>query len=108
MRHVTGRVFHSLVHNLVPGVRDTQCGFKFFRDTAAIDLFSQQKIDGMAFDVELLYLARLRGYTAKEFPVAWTHDADSRVKLVSTSLQMFLDVLDIPVNHGAFHLAGSS
>lgn len=107
-RRITGRVFHRLLNDLVPDVHDTQCGFKFFREHAAKNLFSDLKIDGMAFDVELLYLARLRGYEVKEFPVAWTHDADSRVRLVATSLQMFMDVLDIPVNHGAFHLAGSS
>lgn len=99
LRRLIGAVFHSVIIDLVPGVQDTQCGFKLFRDFAAVDLFQRQKIGGMAFDVELLWLARQRGYTVIEMPVQWTHDPDSRVRLVGDSLEMLRDVINIPSMH---------
>src|SRR5712691_5004176 len=69
-RHVQGRVFSSLVKRLaLPGFEDTQCGFKCFRDEVAADLFAVQRFDGMSFDVEVLYVARQRGYRIIEVPV---------------------------------------
>jgi dolichyl-phosphate beta-glucosyltransferase len=99
LRRVMGRVFHSLIVDLVPDIHDTQCGFKMFRDWTARDLFQRQKVDGMAFDVELLWLAHLYGYSVHEMPVQWTHDSDSRVRLVSDSLSMLWDVVNIPMKH---------
>jgi dolichyl-phosphate beta-glucosyltransferase len=96
-RRVIGRAFHLLTGALVPGVRDTQCGFKMFTGAAAETIFSRAKINGMAFDVEALYLARRLGYRVKEMPVPWEHDPDSRVNLVTDSLQMLKDVLTIPL-----------
>lgn len=107
-RRFMGRLFHALISDIVPGVLDTQCGFKMFRDYAAVDLFHEQKIDGMAFDVELLFLAGMKGYTVKEFPVAWTHDADSRVRLLATSFEMLLDVMNIPMSHKQTNLVRST
>lgn len=98
-RRIMGRLFHALIADFAPGIHDTQCGFKLFRDYVAIDLFCDQKITGMAFDVELLYLAALKGYRVKEMPVSWTHDNDSRVRTVSTSLEMVWDVLNMPMMH---------
>jgi glycosyltransferase involved in cell wall biosynthesis len=65
---------------IVPGIRDTQCGFKAFSAAAARDLFRRATIDGWAFDVELLALARRRGYAIAEVPVAWRDDRRSRVR----------------------------
>lgn len=98
-RRLIGLAFHQLVTELAPGLSDTQCGFKLFWDQAAEDLFRRQKVTGMAFDVELLYLARLRGWSVAEIPVTWRHDPDSRVRLVGDSLSMFWDVLQIPMMH---------
>lgn len=98
-RRVIGRVFHSLITDLVPDVRDTQCGFKMFRDWCALDLFNRQKVTGMAFDVELLWLARMFRYSVKEIPVAWKNDPDSRVRLFGDSFQMLWDVINIPEKH---------
>lgn len=98
-RRVIGRVFHSLVTDLVPNVQDTQCGFKMFRDWCALDLFNRQKLTGMAFDVELLWLARMLRYSVYEMPVAWTNNADSRVRLFGDSFQMLWDVINLPVYH---------
>jgi glycosyltransferase involved in cell wall biosynthesis len=98
-RRVIGRMFHELISGLVPGYQDTQCGFKLFKRHAARRLFSQLRITGLAFDVELLYLARRAGYSIKELPVQWRQDKDSRVRLGVDSLQMLRDVLSIPNLH---------
>ncbi|HVK73470.1 MAG TPA: dolichyl-phosphate beta-glucosyltransferase [Kofleriaceae bacterium] len=64
---------------LVPGVRDTQCGFKAFTALAAHDLFARATIDGWAFDLEVLALAKRLGHEVAEVGVAWTDDRRSRV-----------------------------
>ena len=95
-RHLTGRVFSLAVEGLVMrGFKDTQCGFKCFRGPVAEDLFSRQRFDGWAFDVEVLYLARRRGYRIHEVPVSWYYQSDSRIRLVHDSLTMFADLLRI-------------
>lgn len=98
-RRVVGRVFHALVSDLVPGVQDTQCGYKLFSALAAEAIFSRLQITGFAFDVEALYLARLLDFPVGEMPVAWEHNADSRVSLVRDSLSMARDVITIPWLH---------
>jgi len=95
-RHLTGRVFSLAVKLLVMrGFEDTQCGFKCFRAAAAEDLFSRQRFNGWSFDVEVLYLARRRGFGIREVPVAWYYQADSRIRLAKDSLNMFADLLRI-------------
>jgi glycosyltransferase involved in cell wall biosynthesis len=85
MRTVTG--LHA--------IRDTQCGFKFFRRPVARDLFGRQVIDGYMFDVEILYLAQAAGYRIKEVGVCWQDDGDSRLQLVSGNWRNFKDILRI-------------
>jgi len=94
-RRFIGRVFHRLVSSLVPGLTDTQCGFKMFRDYAAVQIFENATINGMAFDVEALYLADRNGYSIHEMPVTWAHDPNSRVRLLEDSFEMFVDVLSL-------------
>jgi len=65
---------------LLPGIRDTQCGFKVFSEEAALKIFSLQKIKRWGFDIEALALGKHMGYRIKEIPVYWVNDADSRVK----------------------------
>jgi dolichyl-phosphate beta-glucosyltransferase len=65
----------------LPGITDTQCGFKFFRAQAARALFERQRVDGYMFDVEVLRLARRAGLKVKEVGVRWRDDADSRLDL---------------------------
>lgn len=98
-RRMIGRAFHLLVNDLVPGVLDTQCGFKLFSSIAANGIFSRLKLPGMAFDVEALYLARMLGLRVYEMPVRWEHNADSRVRFVWDSLEMARDVISIPWMH---------
>ena len=94
-RKMTGWIFNQLTRLLVPGISDTQCGFKMFRRDAARQIFSQSVVDGWAFDVEILYLARLYGYEIKEILVAWEYDEDSRINVLGDSLEMAADLLRI-------------
>lgn len=92
-RHLMGRAYNLLVQMiLLPGIQDTQCGFKGFREEAAIALFSQQQIDDWGFDIEVLYLARRLGYVITEVPVHWTYGTQSRVHPLRDSWRMFRDI----------------
>ena len=95
-RRLIGRTFHGLVEALtVPGVKDTQCGFKLFRGPVAHDLFSRMRIRGFSFDVEVLMMAQHRGYRIAEVPVNWTHQPGSKVNLVTDSARMLRDLFVI-------------
>ena len=97
-RENTGRLFNLFVRALaVPGVKDTQCGFKLFSAAAARDVFSAARVDGFSFDVEALFLARKKGYRIAEVPVLWRNDAASRVSLLRGALA-FPDLLRIRAN----------
>jgi dolichyl-phosphate beta-glucosyltransferase len=89
--------FHWFMQTVVglPGISDSQCGFKFFRRDVARDLFSRQRIDGYMFDVEILYLCRRLGYQVREVPIRWRDDADSRLELVAGNLRNVRDVFRI-------------
>lgn len=98
-RHFMGRVFNGVVQALaVPGVEDTQCGFKAFSRSAAQAIFQRQRIDGFGFDVEVLYLARRLGYGVLVVPLRWEHKANSRVAPLADTLRMLSDVLRIRLN----------
>lgn len=75
--------------------RDTQCGFKLFRLPTTRELFERQRVEGFAFDVELLVMARKLGLSVEEIPVRWIDNPDTRVGIVSGSTRMALDVLRI-------------
>ena len=98
-RHFTGRVFNTLIRFLVlPGLQDTQCGFKCMRAQVAREIFPYQTLTGWAFDVELLYIARLHEYRIVEIPIDWYFNADSKISVLRDSLRMFLDLLRIRRN----------
>ena len=98
-RHIMGRVFNALVRALLlPGIQDSQCGFKCMRREVAVDLCSDQTITGWGFDVELLYLARLRSYRVVEVPISWYYVRGSRVRPIRDTLTMVRDVLAIRAN----------
>ena len=104
-RHLTGRVFNTLIRLLVlPSLQDTQCGFKCIRADVASDIFPYQTLTGWAFDVELLYIARHHGYKIIEIPIHWYFNADSKISVFRDSLRMFLDLLLIRRNarHGLY------
>lgn len=94
-RQAMGKLFNRLVRLVaVPGIRDTQCGFKLFTREAAREIFSRAKVDRFAYDVEALVLARKLGYAIAEVPVLWFNSADSRVTLFGGA-QAYWDVLRI-------------
>jgi len=98
-RHVPGRGFNTLVKSLVvPGLDDTQCGFKLFTARAVEMVFPLTTISGWAFDVEVLYIARLHGLRVCEVPIEWHYRELSRVSAVSDPLRMMRDVLRIKAN----------
>ena len=95
-RHLIGRTFHQLVQWLAnAGVQDTQCGFKGFRRAAANAIFSQQRLDGFAFDVEVLLLARKLGLTVVDLPVEWRNSPESKVHMIRDSVRMLVDAIRI-------------
>jgi dolichyl-phosphate beta-glucosyltransferase len=97
-RENMGRVFNLLVRAVaVPGLHDTQCGFKLFAAEAAEDAFGAARMDGFAFDVEVLVIARARGRRVAEVPVTWRNDAATRVGALK-GFRAFLDVLRIRWN----------
>lgn len=78
LRRTIGRLGNVLIRLInVPGVYDTQCGFKLFTDRAAEQLFSQAVMRGWSFDIEVLALARASRYTIREVPVRWVDKAGS-------------------------------
>ena len=106
-RHLMGRVFNGLVRLLlVPGVHDTQCGFKLFRAEVARALLRKSRLyrDGeqiisgprvTAFDVELLTIARLRGYRLCPVPVVWSYGEGSKVRPAQDTWHNVRDVLAV-------------
>lgn len=95
-RHWGGRLINAIIRLLtLPGLQDTQCGFKCFRAEIAEDLFELQTLDGFAFDVEVLYLARRRGYHIVEIPVNWYFNPESKVHLINDTLRMIADIWTI-------------
>ena len=95
-RRAMGKGFNLLVQALLlPGLWDTQCGFKLFRGEVARDLFGRMQTDGFAFDVEVLYLARRSGLEVTEVPVRWKNSDTTRVQAVRHSREMLMDLLRI-------------
>jgi dolichyl-phosphate beta-glucosyltransferase len=95
-RHWGGRAINLVIRSLIlPGLQDTQCGFKCFHADAAQKLFSQQTLGGWSFDIEILYLARKKRMSIREIPVNWYFDADSKVNAVSDALRMVGDIFRI-------------
>ena len=98
-RHFTGRIFNLLIRILaLPKLHDTQCGFKGFRADVAEDLFQHQSIEGWAFDVEILFIAKIRGYKITELPIPWYYNEESKINVLRDSLRMFFDLIQIRKN----------
>lgn len=96
LRELMGRTFNLFVRLLlVGGIRDTQCGFKLFTHQAAETIFPKQQLDGFAFDVELIVLARKYGFRVVEIPVRWINSPASKVSALRDSTRMFLDLLKL-------------
>ena len=95
-RHLGGRGINLMIQTLIlPGLNDTQCGFKCFRAEVAEDLFSRQTLLGWSFDIELLYIARRHGYRIVEIPIHWHHFSDSKVNAFRDAIRMIQDIFRI-------------
>jgi dolichyl-phosphate beta-glucosyltransferase len=95
-RHFVGRVFNALVQLLVlPGIQDSQCGFKCFTSEAAAQIFPLQTEKGWSFDVELLAIAREKGLNIVAIPIDWTYSAGSRMNVFKEAFKMAGDLLRI-------------
>lgn len=89
LRQTMGKIFNLLVQSVsIQGIKDTQCGFKAFRKDAGREIFSRQTIEGFAFDVEVLLLARKMGYSVSVLPVRWTNSPESKVGIFRDSFKM--------------------
>jgi len=95
-RDLMGRLFNLAVQTLaVRGIKDTQCGFKLFNGDLGRELAAVQRLDGFAFDVELLVQARRWGFEVREIPVRWRHVEASRVQPITHSREMLFDLFRI-------------
>lgn len=95
-RELMGRTFNLIVRQLLlGGFKDTQCGFKLFRGTVAEELFGAQTVEGFAFDVEVLLLAKERGLRIAEVPVVWYHAPHSKVSPVVDASRMLRDLVEL-------------
>lgn len=93
-RVLMGKTFNLIVQVLLlPGLWDTQCGFKLFRGDLARAVFGELKTDGFGYDPEALYLAKRRGEKIAEVPVVWRHSSPTKVAPFRHSLDMFRDVV---------------
>jgi dolichyl-phosphate beta-glucosyltransferase len=95
-RVLMGKVFNLIVQLvLLPGIWDTQCGFKLFRADVAHPVFAALTTDGFGYDPEVLYLAKRRGVRIAEVPVVWRNSAPTKVMAIRSSLDMFRHVVRI-------------
>lgn len=109
-RHIMGRAFNMLVRLVaLPGIQDTQCGFKAFRREAGQRLFGAARLYGdsspvlsrgavTAFDVEVLFLARAFGYRVAEVPVTWNYGEETKVSALRDSWRNLCDLLNVRWN----------
>lgn len=95
-RELLGRTFNGLVQLLaIRGIKDTQCGFKLFRQPVAQDVFKRCKLERFSFDFESLMVARDLGYRIAEVPITWRHQEGSKVSLVRDGTRMILDLIKL-------------
>lgn len=98
-RRILGRFGNLIIQVLLlPGIRDTQCGFKLFRSSIAKELFSQLTITRFGFDMEILYLARRKDYPIVEVPVTWINSPQSRLRPIKDSLRTLNELIQIKIN----------
>jgi hypothetical protein len=96
LRERMGQTFNAILQRLaLVRWRDTQCGFKAFRHAACREIFARQRLDGFAFDVEVLLLAEQLGYRVESLPVEWVNSTESKVRIVRDSARMLRDALRV-------------
>lgn len=99
-REFMGKTFNKIVQLLViKGIKDTQCGFKGFKNKVAKEIFSKTLIDGFSFDVEVLYIARKLNYKISEVPVEWYNDQQTKINPIKDSYKMLKEIFKIRKLH---------
>ncbi|MEI7792198.1 MAG: dolichyl-phosphate beta-glucosyltransferase [Candidatus Berkelbacteria bacterium] len=99
IRRAGGRGLNMLIQALaVPGIRDTQCGFKLFRAEASSEIFKRLTIFNFSFDIELLAIALNLGYKVKEVGITWYDDPHSTVSPIKDGLKMVSNAWTIRKN----------
>jgi dolichyl-phosphate beta-glucosyltransferase len=109
VRHLAGRLFNFAVQRLsVSGIEDTQCGFKMFTAAAVEAIFPLVQVDGWAFDIEVLSIARARGLRIVEVPIEWHYRRASQVSLLRDGVGMFRELIRIGARarRGAYGRSG--
>jgi len=95
-RQMMGRIFNRFVQRIaLPGIKDTQCGFKLFTERAACAIFPRQRIERFGFDVEVLWIARTLGLRVAEIPVTWVNHPLSKVRPITDASRMFADLIRV-------------
>ena len=108
-RQLFGRIFNLLLRMILGlNFKDTQCGFKAFRQPAAQAIFPLQGIERWGFDPEILFLARKFGFKVAEVPVAWGHSGDTRIHPLIDGSRMFIEMLRIRWNDLTGKYTGSA
>ena len=98
-RRFFGNCFYFLIHHFVlPGITDTNCGFKAYRRKAAREIFQKQKLSRWGFDTELLFIARKKGFKIKEVPVSWFAVETSTVKIKRAIFETLIELFKIKLN----------
>jgi glycosyltransferase involved in cell wall biosynthesis len=98
-RHWIGRIFNTMVRwSILPGLQDTQCGFKAFSAEVAEQVFQLQTLPGWSFDAEVLVIARQLGYQIKEIPITWYYKPGTRLNIIQDSIKMAIDLWRIRLN----------
>jgi glycosyltransferase involved in cell wall biosynthesis len=98
-RHIGGRVINFIIRTLIlPGLQDTQCGFKCFTAAAAEQIFPRQALAGWSFDIELLYIARRLGLSIREIPIHWRFNPETKLSAVQDAIRMVRDIFCIHRN----------
>jgi glycosyltransferase involved in cell wall biosynthesis len=98
-RHWGGRGVNLVIRLFaIPGIRDTQCGFKMFRGPIAEDLFTFQTLTNWSFDIELLIIARRRGYRIMELPISWFFNPETKLSPFKDAVRMMWDIMKIHRN----------
>jgi len=95
-----GKIFNRIIRLILNlDYHDTQCGFKCFRNDAALEIFKCLRLCGFSFDVEVLFIAKHLGIKVKEVPVRWYNSPESKVKIIRDSSKMLWDILKLRFNN---------
>jgi dolichyl-phosphate beta-glucosyltransferase len=99
-RELMGKIFNVFVKLIcLGGIKDTQCGFKLFTARAGKEICKLQRLDRFSFDVEMLFIAKKKGYKISEVPIRWSNDPETKVGAIKDSINMFKDLLIIRWNN---------